>query len=181
MRVKPLRVVVIKPSKYGTGGAVDRFKAGFMPNATLYHIASMTPASVDGAQVSTITVDEYVRTDLGYLDLLKGDAGCTTLVALVGVQSHQFNRALDLAAFARHRGVEHCVIGGPHPITCDTSSLQGRGLSFALAEAESIWQPILQDAVAGELQDVYGADRRWVEKLDGPVIRPPPRPAVPPW
>lgn len=173
--MNPLRVVVLKPSKYSVGGTVERFKTGFMPNATLYHITSMTPASIDGAQVSTTTVDEYVHTDLGYLDLLKGDAGCTTLVALVGVQSHQFNRALDLAAFARHRGVEHCVIGGPHPMTCDTSSLQGRGASFALAEAETVWQQILEDAVTGELEDVYGADRRWAEKLDGPVIQPPPR------
>lgn len=173
--MKPLRVVVIKPSKYSADGAVERFKAGFMPNATLYHIASMTPASMDGVQVCTTTVDEYVRTDLDYLDLLQGDAGSTTLLALVGVQSHQFNRALDLAACAHHRGVEHCVIGGPHPMTCDTSLLQGRGISFALAEAETVWQQILQDALAGQLQAVYGVDRRWAETLDGPVIQPPPR------
>src|SRR5688572_16518888 len=33
--LKPLRIVLIKPSKYGVDGAVERFKKGFMPNATL--------------------------------------------------------------------------------------------------------------------------------------------------
>lgn len=171
--VKPLRIVLIKPSKYSIDGAVERFKAGFMPNATLYHIASMTPEEYDGVPVSVVTVDEYVHTDLDYLDLLRKNPECITLVAMVGVQSHQFNRALDLAAVARDRGVEHCVIGGPHAMTCDTRTLQGRGVSFALAEAEITWRQIIRDAIAGELQHVYGSDQRWAEELDGPVIRPP--------
>src|SRR5262249_30506227 len=91
----------------------------------------------------------------------------------VGVQSHQFHRALDLAAFARAHGVRHCVIGGPHPMTCDTSMLQNRGVSFALAEAEMIWLEILRDAMRGELQPVYGREQRWTERLDAPVIIPP--------
>jgi len=40
-------------------------------------------------------------------------------------------------------------------MTCDTRSLQNRGVAFALAEAEVIWQDILHDAVAGELKPVY--------------------------
>ena len=80
---------------------------------------------------------------------LHHDPDVITLVALVGVQSHQFHRALDLTAYARHHGVRHCIIGGPHPMTCDTTSLQGRGVSFALAEAELIWQEILKDRRGG--------------------------------
>jgi hypothetical protein len=48
------------------------------------------------------------------------------------------------------------VIGGPHAMTCDTSMLQDRGVSFALAEAELVWPQILRDAADGELQPVYG-------------------------
>src|SRR5207244_8446628 len=70
-------------------------------------------------------------------------------------------------------GVQHCVIGGPHPMTCDTSMLQNRGVSFALAEAETIWLQILKDAIQGELQPVYGADQRWASELQAPVIIPP--------
>jgi hypothetical protein len=168
-----LRVVLIKPSKYGIDGSVERFKKGYMPNATLWHIASLTPERIGDVPVTVHTVDEYVWQDLDYLRLLQHDPDVTTLVALVGVQSHQFHRALDLTAYARHHGVRHCIIGGPHPMTCDTSSHQGRGVSFALAEAELIWREILEDALAGELQPVYGAGRRWAEELPPVVINPP--------
>ena len=168
-----LRVVLIKPSKYRIDGSVARFKKGYLPNATLYHIASLTPERIGNVPVTVHTVDEYVWQNLDYLQLLHHDQNVVTLVALVGVQSHQFHRALDLAAYARHHGVRHCIIGGPHPMTCDTSSLQGLGVSFALAEAELIWRQILDDAITGELQPVYGADRRWAEQLPNVVINPP--------
>lgn len=168
-----LRVVLIKPSKYAIDGSVERFKKGFLPNATLYHIASMTPAQIGDVPVTVHLVDEYVWTDLDYLRWLHHDPEVITLLALVGVQSHQFHRALDLAAYARHHGVRHCVIGGPHAMTCDTSMLQDRGVSFALAEAELIWQQILDDALKGELQPLYGQNQRWVEQLPGTVINPP--------
>ncbi len=170
---KPLRVVLVKPSKYGRDGFVERFRRGFMPNSTLGHLASLTAAEIDGVRCETVTVDEYVRTDLGYLDLLAADPGRRTLVALVGVQSHQFHRALDLAALARSRGVSCAVVGGPHPMTCDTAELQGHGVSFALAEAELIWPAILRDALAGELAPVYGGERRWQARLEPPPVKPP--------
>ncbi len=66
-----LRVVIIKPSKYGVSGYVDRFRRGFMPNSTIPYIRSMTPASIEGVQIETRAIDEYVQTDLGYLDLIR--------------------------------------------------------------------------------------------------------------
>lgn len=172
---RSLRVVVVKPSKYDVDGTVERFRRGFMPNSTVAHLASLTPPEVAGARCDVVTVDEYVHTDLAYLDLLRRDPGRPTLLTLVGVQSHQLHRALDLAALALSRGVEHCVIGGPHPMTCDTSELQGHGVAFALAEAELVWPGVLADAVAGELAPIYGADRRWQRRLDPPVLVPPRR------
>jgi hypothetical protein len=172
---RPLRVVLVKPSKYAVDGFVERFRWGFMPNSTLPYLRSMVPESQDGRPCHVHAVDEYVQADLEYLQLLRREPGCRTLLALVGVQSHQFHRALDLAAFARERGVEGVVIGGPHPMTCDTSEFQGRGVSFALAEAELIWPTILRHAADGELLPVYGADQRWQERLDPPVLVPPTR------
>ncbi len=171
--MKKLRVVLVKPGKYAIDGAVERFGHGFMPNASLYHIASLTPKSLRGTAIEVLTVDEYVRSNLDYLDLLAADASQPVLLALVGVQSHQFHRALDLAAFARSRGVKHCVIGGPHAMTCDTTQMQGRGVSFALGEAEVVWHEILSDAIDGELKDVYSPGMRWQKSLDGAVVEPP--------
>ncbi len=167
-----LRVVVLKPSKYGLDGCVERFRWGFMPNSTVPYLRSMIPKEIKGTPVEVHTVDEYVHTDLDYFKLLAKAAGEETLLALVGVQSHQFHRALDLAAYARRRGCM-VVIGGPHPMTCDTSMLQGRGVSFALAEAELIWAAILSDALKGELQPVYGISQRWQRELEAPVVIPP--------
>jgi hypothetical protein len=167
-----LRVIVLKPSKYALDGYVDRYRWGFMPNSTVPHLYSMTPDSFRGAPVEVLAIDEYVQTDLDYLALLRREPGHRTLLAIVGVQSHQLHRALDLAAYAHKNGCM-TVIGGPHPMTCDTSMLQGRGVSFALAEAELVWLDILADAMAGELQPVYGQSQRWQQELDAPVITPP--------
>ncbi len=170
----PLRVVILKPSKYAPDGFVERFRRGFMPNSTVPYVRSMTPAEVNGTPTDVHPIDEYVHADLQYLSLLRRPAGGQTLLALVGVQSHQFHRALDLAAYARRNGCL-AVIGGPHVMTCDTSMLHGRGVSFAQAEAELVWSEILHDAAGGELQPVYGRDRRWQQELEAPTLIPPSR------
>ncbi len=172
--VQPLRVVILKPSKYMADGYVERFRWGFMPNSTVPYVRSMTPAEVHGTPTDIHRIDEYVHTDLRYLSLLRRPRGGRTLLALVGVQSHQFHRALDLAAYARQNGCM-AVIGGPHVMTCDTSPLHGHGVSFAQAEAELIWPEILRDATRGELRPVYGQEQRWQQELEAPVIVPPNR------
>jgi hypothetical protein len=169
-----LRIVVVKPSKYDPAGWVERFRRGFMPNTTVRYLASLTPATISGHRCEVRAIDEYVETDLDYLDALRPEPGARTLVALAGVQSHQLHRALDLAALAVSRGAL-AVIGGPHAMTCDTAELQGRGVAFALSEAELVWRDILADAGRGDLAPVYGGARRWQERLDAPVVAPPPR------
>src|SRR5688572_27219959 len=106
---RPLRIVLVKPSKYSVDGSVERFRRGFMPNASLAHMKSLTPSRVRGRPVEVRTIDEYVEPDLSYLRSLaqgpRDDAD--TVVGIVGVQSHQLHRALDLAAYARQHGVRH--------------------------------------------------------------------------
>lgn len=169
-----MRIVIIKPSKYLPNGAVERFRRGFMPNSTLPHLRSMVQEPLDRVPHEIHTIDEYVHTDLSYLELLKTVGGQRTLVVLVGVQSHQFHRALDLAALACKGGCL-AIIGGPHVMTCDTSMLQGQGVSFAQCEAELVWEEIIEDAEAGELKPLYGKGLRWQEKLESPILVPPER------
>ncbi len=171
--MKKLNVVIVKPSKYGFDGFVERFWKGFMPNASLPFFRSMIPDFIGDTKTFVSTIDEYVQTNLEYLNLLSIADG-PTLLLLVGVQSHQFQRALDLAAYSRKNGCL-VVIGGPHAMTCDTTMLQGYpGTSFSLAEAEAVLQEILVDASKGELKTVYGANQRWVTGvLNTPVLIPP--------
>jgi hypothetical protein len=172
-RANRLRVVILKPSKYAVDGKLERFRWGFMPNSTVPYMRSMTPDRVGDVPCDVHAIDEYVQTDNDYLSLLHSSPHTRTLLAIVGVQSHQFHRALDLAAYAREHGVRQCVIGGPHPITCDTSALEGRGVSFAQSEAEVVWPTILEHALEGELLPVYGKDTRWKQQLDPPSLIPP--------
>lgn len=171
-KARSLRVVILKPSKYTADGYVERFRWGFMPNSTVPYMRSMTPDEVNGTPTEVHSIDEYVHTDLQYLSLLRRPRGGQTLLALVGVQSHQFHRALDLAAFARRNGCMS-IVGGPHVMTCDTSPLHGCGVSFAQSEAELVWPEILADAAEGELRSVYGREQRWQEELEAPEIIPP--------
>jgi hypothetical protein len=169
--MKRLHVVLIKPSKYDLDGFVQRYRKGFMPNATLLYLAGLTPAEQDGVAIDVTCVDEYVHTDLSYLDLLKPSDGDRVLLALVGVQTHQLHRAADLAAYAVRNGCM-AVIGGPHPMTCDTSMLQGRGVSFCQAEADVTWTRIIADGCRGELAPLYGSERRWADTLNPPPLTP---------
>jgi radical SAM superfamily enzyme YgiQ (UPF0313 family) len=172
-RTRRLKVVLIKPSKYAPTGHVERFRRGFMPNASLAHLASLTPREHRGCSIEVQGIDEYVHVDLDYLRNLHAGSDERVLFAAVGVQSHQFHRALDLAAIARTREGALAVIGGPHPMTCDTSAIQGSGVSVSQAEAELTWSEILTDAICeGELKPIYGQDRRWAPRLDPPVMRP---------
>lgn len=141
-----------------------------MPNATLWHMRSLTPHFVDDVQIEVQAIDEMLEYDLSYLNF---DEKTRTLVALVGTQTHQFHRAADIAALAVERGAQ-AIIGGPHPMTCDTSELQRKGISFSLAEAELVWLQILKDAIKKELAPVYGREQRWQQELNPPVVDPPP-------
>jgi hypothetical protein len=173
--IENLRVVLIKPTCYGPDGFAERFRLNFMPNSTLCYLDSMTPRQIGSTRIDVTLVDETGRTDLDYLKLFNSpDRRTRVLVALAGVQSHQFPRALDLAALAGEEGAL-TIIGGPHAMTCDTSLFHNRGTSFSLAEADLVWRTILEDAIAGELQPVYGRGERWQMDLShAPVIKPPP-------
>src|SRR6476469_7649444 len=85
------------------------------------------------------------------------------LVALVGVQSNQYPRALDIARPFRAAGIP-VAMGGFHVSGC-LSMLDGRavgldacrdmGISMFAGEAEGRLEMLLQDAVAGRLAPLY--------------------------
>lgn len=85
------------------------------------------------------------------------------LVALVGVQSNQYPRALDLARPLRAAGIP-VAIGGFHVSGClsmldgsavDLEACRGMGVSIFAGEAEGRLDILLRDAAAGHLQPVY--------------------------
>ncbi len=85
------------------------------------------------------------------------------VVMLVGVQSNQFPRALDIAAPLRARGIA-VVIGGFHVsgtismldgVDPDLDRAKAIGISLFAGEAEGRLEHVLQDAAAGALKPLY--------------------------
>ena len=85
------------------------------------------------------------------------------LVALVGVQSNQYPRALDIARPFREAGVQ-VAIGGFHVSGClsmldghavDLDACRDMGISMFAGEAEGRLDMVLRDAAAGRLAPLY--------------------------
>ena len=85
------------------------------------------------------------------------------LVALVGVQSNQYPRALDIARPFREAGVQ-VAMGGFHVSGClsmldghavDLDACRNMGISMFAGEAEGRLDMVLRDAAAGQLAPLY--------------------------
>jgi radical SAM superfamily enzyme YgiQ (UPF0313 family) len=85
------------------------------------------------------------------------------LVALVGVQSNQYPRALDIARPFRQAGIP-VVMGGFHVSGClsmldghavDLAACRDMGVAMFAGEAEGRFDAVLRDAAAGQLAPTY--------------------------
>lgn len=181
-KISMLEVEIIKPNGYGPHpkgkGPLKRYRLGTMPNGTLPDIASLIPKELNGVPIRVNNlIDEYVETDkrLRYLKNLHKptDKSHRKLVIVCGTQSWQFQRAMDLSAYALENG-SLVVNGGPHFLTCEDQKLYGRGISFGLAEGQLVMGSILNDAIReGELQSFYGEGQRWAKTIESSLIEPP--------
>jgi radical SAM superfamily enzyme YgiQ (UPF0313 family) len=169
MARRSFRLVLIKPSHYDHDGYVIRWWRGGMPSnslACLHGIAvDCGERQVLGADfdIDVEAIDETnwkVRIEDLTRSIKAADAG---MVMLVGVQSNQFPRSLDLARQFRRRGIQ-VAVGGFH-VSGTVSMLPERdpgvqemmdlGVSVFAGEAEGRLEGLLQDAVAGKLQTLY--------------------------
>ena len=162
--------VLIKPSHYGDDGYVIRWWRTTIPSnslAAVYGIASdCAERQVLGPDVGIDidAIDEInTRVDVpALLERFKRNGGFG-LVGLIGVQSNQYPRALDLARQFRADGVP-VIIGGFHVSGC-LSMLDGRaveldqcrelGVSMFAGEAEGRLDTILRDAAENKLKPLY--------------------------
>src|SRR6202011_2345516 len=91
------------------------------------------------------------------------EAAGAGMVMLVGVQSNQFPRALDIAAPLRKRGIM-VAIGGFHvsgtiamlkELDPDVQRAKDMGVSLFAGEAEGRLEEVLRDAQSGDLKPLY--------------------------
>src|SRR6266567_4065476 len=173
MAVRPNRrfqLVLIKPSHYDDDGYVVQWLRSSIPSnslAMLYALADdAARRRVLGPDVAidVTAIDETnkrVRAK-DILALFKRHGGFG-LVGLVGVQSNQFPRAMDIARPLRAAGVP-VVIGGFHVSGClsmlaemqpDLQEALDFGISLFAGEAEERLDALLRDAASGTLQPIY--------------------------
>jgi Radical SAM superfamily len=164
------QLILIKPSHYDDNGYVIRWWRAMIPSnslAAIYGIAAdCADRQVLGADVAIdiVAIDETnTRVDMRALLARMRRHGNFGMVGLVGVQSNQYPRALDIARPFREAGIS-VVIGGFHVSGC-LSMLDGRavdldacrdlGMALFAGEAEGRLDQVLCDAAAGRLAPEY--------------------------
>ena len=166
---KKFRIVLIKPSKYDDDGYVIRFWKGVLPSNTLNVLHGLTEevkrSSVFGAlSIDIVTFDETaeklpVKKIIGW----SRHRSTKLVVGLVGVQTNQFPRALDLARQFRAAGID-VIMGGFHTSGTinmlgeqepDIQALVKESITIVSGEVEDNWAEILTDALHGRLKPIY--------------------------
>ena len=164
------QLILIKPSHYDDDGYVIRWWRAMIPSnslAAVYGIAAdCAERQVLGPDVAIdIAVIDETNTYIDVPALLAGlrRHGNFGLVALVGVQSNQYPRALDIARPFREAGVQ-VAMGGFHVSGClsmldghavDLDACRDMGISMFAGEAEGRLDMVLRDAAAGRLAPLY--------------------------
>ena len=165
---KRFSILLIKPSHYDDDGYVIQWLRSAIPSNTT---AVMNGLALDCRQRRVL--GENVEIDVNAVDetntrirpariaaQLSGGRG---LVCLVGVQSNQFPRAMDIARKLRAMDVAVCI-GGFHvsgvlamlpELTPELKEAQDLGISLFAGEAEGRFDVVLRDAYAGALKPIY--------------------------
>ena len=120
-------LVLIKPSHYDDDGYVIQWLRSPIPSTTLANLYGLARDCADrrvlGDDVDIdITVLDETNTRIRPERVARAMAGADGgLVGLVGVQSNEFPRAMDIARRLRAEGVQVCI-GGFH-VSADVAAL----------------------------------------------------------
>src|SRR5215813_5004112 len=163
--------VMIKPTHYDEDGYPIQWFRSAIPSNTLACLNALAEDACrrgvlgPNVRIELHTYDETnrrVRPDR-IIQLIR-ESGGKALIGLVGVQSNQFPRAVDLARPFLAAGLPVCI-GGFHISGCiamlpempqDMREAQALGISFFAGEAEDgRFDAVLRDAWRGTLKPLY--------------------------
>ncbi|MFL9825222.1 B12-binding domain-containing radical SAM protein [Rhodoplanes sp. SY1] len=164
------QLVLIKPSHYDDDGYVIQWLRSSIPANSLACVHALAADAADrqvlGPDVAfdITAIDETnSRIKVDAIVARMGRHGGFGLVGLVGVQSNQFPRAMDIARPLRAAGV-NVMIGGFH-VSGQIAMLPERppdlqealdlGISLFAGEAEGRMDRVLADAAADRLEPIY--------------------------
>ena len=180
------KVVLIKPSHYDEQGYVIQWRRSTIPSNSLASVygllAECAEARVLGPEVE-IEIDAYdeCNTVINVKSTIAGiRAAGAGFVALVGVQTNQYPRALELARQFRVANLP-VVIGGFHVSGClsmlpepppELQAALDLGITLYAGEGEGRMAALLKDVAAGRLQPIYNhlADLPGMEAATLPLL-----------
>jgi hypothetical protein len=183
------QLYLIKPSHYDDDGYVIQWFRSAIPSNTLAALYGLAADCRDrqvlgsGTPIDIVECDETnTRIEPRKIAASIRATGGLGLVALVGVQSNQYPRAVDLARQFRAEGVQ-VAIGGFHVSGCiamlpgiqpDLQEALDLGISLFAGEAEGRLEAVLQDAAAGALKPIYNFmdDLPGLEGQPAPILPP---------
>ena len=165
---KPFHLILIKPSHYDDDGYVIQWIRSSIPSnsmAAIYGLAAdCAERGILGPEVELrITALDETNTRVQpqvIRNLIREENG---LIAMVGVQTNQFPRAMDLARQFLKEGLQVCI-GGFHVSGCiamlpdlppDLQEAMDAGVSLFAGEAEGYLDRILLDAYHQQLKPLY--------------------------
>jgi hypothetical protein len=157
------QLILVKPSHYDEDGYVIRWWRALIPSNSL---AAVYGLALDAAQRQVLGPDVAIdievidetntRVDIPKLIRRFRRHGNFGLLGLVGVQSNQYPRALDIARPFRAAGIQ-VAMGGFHVSGClsmldgsaiDLDLARDMGISMFAGEAEDRFDAFLLDAAA---------------------------------
>ncbi|MFQ5329049.1 MAG: B12-binding domain-containing radical SAM protein [Thermodesulfobacteriota bacterium] len=168
--MKIFNLLLIKPSHYDDDGYVIQWLRSGIPSNTLAVLYGLASDSAErrvlgeDVEIRITAMDETnTRVEVKKLVRMLRRSGGRSLVCMVGVQSNQFPRAMDIARPFRRENVNVCI-GGFHvsgiiamlpELTPELQEALDLGISLFAGEAESRFDALIRDAWRDELKPVY--------------------------
>lgn len=177
------KVFLIKPSRYDDDGYVIQWRRSLIPANSLASVYGLVRHSADARifgpdiEIDVVAIDEcntVVNCQRIARQIEEAGAG---LICLVGVQSNQFPRSVDIARQFRDKNIA-VVIGGFHVSGClsmlpalpeDIQEVLDMGVSLFAGEAEGQMENLLRDAFERKLRPIYNCLHE-LPNLDGAQI-----------
>jgi hypothetical protein len=169
-QVTKFLVELIKPSHYDDDGYVIQWWRGFVPSNSLASIYGLALDARDrhvlGARVDIeIAAHDETNTRVPVQKIIRRFARNANrgLVLMIGVQTNQFARAVDIATELRAVGIK-VAIGGFHVSGCtamlpemppEMKDAIGRGITLFAGEAENRLDDLLVAAFEDRLERLY--------------------------